>query len=60
MDSTAIIILLIAAFTVLFLVVGFIGNKIVDKTSDRFRNKRVRERNASGEKKTENLADRYK
>jgi type VI protein secretion system component VasK len=60
MNTTVIWIIAIAAFTALFLIVGFIGNKVVDKTSDHFRNKAAREKKEAGEVKSESLADRYK
>ena len=46
MDSTLIFIVLIAVVAVLMIVVGWIGNKFVDKTTDAVRNKAVRKQNA--------------
>ena len=43
---------------VLMIVVGFIGNKIVDKGSDVIRNKTVRKKNFENPSEPENLADR--
>ena len=44
---------------VLMIVVGFIGNKIVDKGSDAIRNKAVRKKNFENPSKPEKLADRF-
>ena len=52
--------LIVAGLLVLMLVVGFIGNKVVDKCSDAFHNKSVRRQNVEKPAEAENLADRYK
>ena len=44
---------------VLMIVVGFIGNKIVDKGSDAIRNKAVRKKNFENPSEPESLADRF-
>ena len=44
---------------VLMIVVGFIGNKIVDKESDAIRNKAVRKKNLGNPSEPESLADRF-
>ena len=44
---------------VLMIVVGFIGNKIVDKGSDAIRNKAVRKKNSENPSEPESLADRF-
>ena len=44
---------------VLMIVVGFIGNKIVDKGSDAIRNKAVRKKNLGNLSEPEKLADRF-
>lgn len=44
---------------VLMIVVGFIGNKIVDKGSDVIRNKAVRKKNLGNPSEPESLADRF-
>ena len=49
---------LIALFVILFLVVGFVGNRISDKISDFFRNKDVRKQNEQKPAEPEKLADR--
>ena len=40
-------------------IVGFVGNKIVDKSSDVIRNKAVRKKNFENPSEPENLADRF-
>ena len=44
---------------VLMIVVGFIGNKVVDKGSDAIRNKAVRKKNLGNPSEPESLADRF-
>ena len=44
---------------VLMIVVGFIGNKIVDKGSDAIRNKAVRKKNLGNPNELESLAYRF-
>lgn len=43
----------------LTVVVSYIGNKIVDKSSDAVRNKAVRKKNAEKPSEPESLADRF-
>lgn len=43
----------------LVVVVGFIGNKIVDKGLDAIRNKAVRKKNLGNPSEPESLADRF-
>ena len=43
----------------LMIVVGYIGNKIVDKGSDAIRNKAVRKKNLGNPSEPESLADRF-
>lgn len=43
----------------LMIVVGYIGNKIVDKGSDTIRNKAVRKKNSENPGEPEKLADRF-
>ena len=43
----------------LVIVVGYIGNKIVDKGSDAIRNKAVRKKNLENPSEPESLADRF-
>ena len=49
----------IAAIAILFLVVGFFGNRITDKITDHFRNKSVRKQNEERPAESERLADRF-
>lgn len=45
---------------VIYLVVSYVGNKIVDKGEDAIRNASKRRRNFEDGAEKENLADRYK
>lgn len=45
---------------VIYLVVSYIGNKIVDKGGDAIENTLKRKKNAVNEEKTENLAERFR
>lgn len=45
---------------VIYLVVSYIGNKIVDKGGDAIENSFKRKKNAENEEKAENLADRFR
>lgn len=60
MSSTVIWILFIVFMVVLFLVVRYVGNKVVDKGADAIRNRAVRRQKEEGSGQTENLADRYR
>lgn len=53
-------ILLFVVIGVIYLVVSYIGNKIVDKGGDAIENSLKRKKNADNEEKTENLADRFR
>lgn len=58
MSNGLIIVIAIVCVAVLMLVVGYIGNKVVDKASDSIRNKAVRKHNASAPPADESLAER--
>ncbi len=45
---------------VIYLVVSYIGNKIVDKGGDAVENALKRKKNAANGEKAENLADRFR
>ena len=45
---------------VIYLIVDFIGNKIVDKGEDTVKNAYRRKKNSQKTEKTEHLADRYR
>ncbi|MBO4562715.1 MAG: hypothetical protein J5772_03800 [Clostridia bacterium] len=60
LSNGAIFAIFAAIIAGVMLITGFIGNKVVDKTSDAFRNKAVQRQKAEQPAKTENLADRYK
>lgn len=49
----------IAVFALLYLVVRFVGNAIVDRSQDALRNARARKDRQTGQH-TEDLADRYR
>lgn len=60
MPTGVILVIAIVCMALLMLVVGYIGNKIVDKGSDAIRNRTVRRKNAERHSEPENLADRFK
>ncbi|MBO4848617.1 MAG: hypothetical protein J5586_05645 [Clostridia bacterium] len=60
MSSGAIFAVFAAIIVAVMLITGFIGNKVVDKTSDAFSRRSARAKKAEQPAKTENLADRYK
>ena len=60
MSQTGIFIIFILIFTAVFILVGFIGNKVVDKGSDALRNKSVRKYNANQIEPEKKLSDVYK
>lgn len=60
MPDGVVIFLFFVVIGVIYLVVSYIGNKIVDKGSDAINNAYKRKKNSEGEDKTENLSDRYK
>lgn len=59
MSEGTTIFLFVAFIVVLIIGVGYIGNRIVDKSSDAIRNRAVRKKNAENPNKPENLADRF-
>ena len=59
MSDGAIIAIAFVCIALLMIVVGFIGNKIVDKGSDAIRNKAVRKKNSENPSEPESLADRF-
>lgn len=59
MSDGAIIAIAFVCIALLMIVVGFIGNKIVDKGSDAIRNKAVRKKNFENPSEPEKLADRF-
>lgn len=60
MPTGVILVIAIVCMALLMLVVGYIGNKIVDKGTDANRNRTVRRKNAERHSEPENLADRFK
>lgn len=60
MSDGVMIALFFLAVGVIYLIVSYIGNKIVDKGSDAISNAYKRKINSEGEEKTENLSDRYR
>lgn len=60
MPDWVMIVLFFVVVGAIYLVVSYIGNKIVDKGEDAIRNASKRKKNATGSEKTENLADRYR
>lgn len=59
MSDGAIIAIAFVCIALLMIVVGYIGNKIVDKGSDAIRNKAVRKKNLENPNEPESLADRF-
>ena len=59
MSDGAIIAIAFVCIALLMIVVGYIGNKIVDKGSDAIRNKAVRKKNFENPSEPESLADRF-
>lgn len=59
MSNGVIFAIFVVIIAVLMIVVGFIGNKIVDKGSDAIRNKAVRKKNFENPSEPESLADRF-
>ena len=59
MSDGAVIAIAFVCIALLMIVVGFIGNKIVDKGSDAIRNKAVRKKNSENPSEPESLADRF-
>lgn len=53
-------VLFFAVVGVIYLVVSYIGNKIVDKGGDAIENTLKRKKNVANEEKTENLAERFR
>lgn len=60
MPIGVILVIAIVCMALLMLVVGYIGNKIVDKGTDAIRNRAVRRKNDERPNEPESLADRYK
>ncbi len=60
MPTWLIFIILVAIVTVIIMVVGFIGNKIVDKGTNAMHKREVEKYNEVHKNDTENLADRFK
>lgn len=59
MSDGAIFAIFAVCMAVLVIIVGFVGNKIVDKSSDVIRNKAVRKKNFENPSEPEKLADRF-
>ena len=59
MSDGMIVALAFVCIGLLVVVVGFIGNKIVDKGSDAIRSKAVRKKNLGNPSEPEKLADRF-
>ena len=59
MSDGAIFVIFAVCMAVLVIIVGFVGNKIVDKSSDVIRNKAVRKKNFENPSEPESLADRF-
>lgn len=59
MSDGAIFVIFAVCMAVLVIIVGFVGNKIVDKSSDVIRNKAVRKKNIENPSEPESLADRF-
>lgn len=60
MSDGVILFLFFAVVGVIYLVVSYIGNKIVDKGSDAINNACKQKKNLGGGEKAENLSDRYR
>lgn len=58
-DYNTTLIIFIVFIALLMIVVGYIGNKIVDKGSDAIHNTAVRKKNQENPSKPESLADRF-
>lgn len=59
MSDGAVIAIAFVCIALLMIVVGYIGNKIVDKGSNAIRNKAVRKKNLGNPSEPESLADRF-
>lgn len=59
MSDGMIVALAFVCIGLLMVLVGFIGNKIVDKGSDAIRNKAVHKKNLESPNEPESLADRF-
>lgn len=53
-------VLFFAMIGVIYLIVSYVGNKIVDKGEDAIKNSYKRKQNSADKEKTESLADRYR
>jgi hypothetical protein len=60
MSDTMILILFFVGIFILMTIVGFVGNKIVDKAENARRKRDVQKYNEAHKGETQNLADRYK
>lgn len=60
MPDWIIAVLFFVVIGIIYLVVSYVGNKIVDKGEDAIRNASKRKKNAADNAKTENLADHYR
>lgn len=60
MSEGVVLVLFFLAVGVIYLIVSYVGNKIVDKGSDTISNAYKRKKNFESEEKTENLSDRYR
>lgn len=58
MSQGEMIAILVGGMTLLMLLVGWIGNKVVDKTSDAVHNRAVRRQTQEAPAKQESLAER--
>lgn len=59
MSGEVIVVIAIVCLALLMLVVGYIGNKVVDKGSDAIRNAAVRRKKTELPPETKSLAERY-
>ena len=59
MSGEVIVILAIVCVALLMLIVGYIGNRVVDKGSDAIRNAAVRRKKTEQPPETKSLAERY-
>ena len=60
MSEWGFLILLFIAVTIVVMVVGYFGNKIVDKGADAIHKREVEKYNIAHKNDSENLADRFK
>lgn len=60
MPEGVVLVLFFLVVGVIYLIVSYVGNKIVDKGSDAISNAYKRKKNSESGEKTENLSDRYR